>query len=94
MALDQLTPAQLSRLEGWLQRQPGIDGLAALLLERLEANEAAGRAHLDSGRLSRELGVAHALVRRTASELEARGLVTITSRSGAGPGLWLALIPG
>ncbi len=94
MALEELTPGQLSRIERWLQHHPALDGLSALVLERLEAGKAAGRAPLDSGRLSRELGVAHALVRRTASDLEARGLITLASRSGAGPGLWLALTPG
>lgn len=92
MDLEQLTPEQLSRLERWLQRHPDLDGLEALLLERLEAGEAVGKGHQDSGRLSRELDMAHALVRRAASSLEAQGLVETTSRCGAGPGLRLSLI--
>ncbi|WP_456269332.1 hypothetical protein M1D97_03295 [Kushneria sp. AK178] len=92
MDLEQLSPEALARLEQWLKRYPDLEGLEALLLERLESGREAGRARLDSGRLARELNMAHALIRRAASSLEARGLIGITERRGAGPGLWLSLV--
>lgn len=92
MDIESLTCEQVERLTRWLQRHPDLDGLEALLLARLESAGDTGRVRLDSGRLSRELDVAHALVRRSASSLETRGLIEVTSRRGAGPGLWLSLI--
>ncbi|WP_445619643.1 hypothetical protein ACUN8C_13305 [Kushneria sp. Sum13] len=94
MNIESLTCEQVGRLTRWLQRYPGLDGLEALLLARLESAGDVGRVPLDSGRLSRELEVAHALVRRSASSLENRGLIEVTARRGAGPGLWLSLIDG
>ncbi|SPJ33120.1 hypothetical protein [Kushneria phyllosphaerae] len=94
MNIESLTCEQVGHLTRWLQRYPGLDGLEALLLARLESAGDVGQVPLDSGRLSRELEVAHALVRRSASSLENRGLIDITARRGAGPGLWLSLIDG
>ena len=74
-----------------MQRHPELDGLEALLLASLEDGARAGQTRLDSGRLSRRFDVAHALVRRSAASLEARGLIGIAERRGAGPGVWLAL---
>ncbi|MFC0337977.1 hypothetical protein SAMN05421848_2654 [Kushneria avicenniae] len=92
MNLEQLTLAQLARLERWLCRYPDIEGLEALLLERLESGRINGRCRLDSGRIARELDMAHALIRRAASSLETRGLIELADRRGAGPGLWLSLV--
>lgn len=91
MDIEQLTPTQLARLERWLGRYPDLEGVQALVLERLESGREVGRTRLDSGRLARELDMAHALIRRAASSLEACGLIELAERRGAGPGLWLSL---
>ncbi|ARS53055.1 hypothetical protein [Kushneria konosiri] len=92
MEIESLTHGQLAHLERLMQRHPQLEGLEALLLVSLEDDAQAGRKGLDSGRLSRRFDVAHALVRRSAASLEARGLIEITERRGAGPGVWLALV--
>ena len=91
MAPESLTCDQLVHLERLMQHHPELDGLEALLLASLEEGAQAGQTRLDSGRLSRRFDVAHALVRRAAASLEAHGLIEMTDRRGAGPGVWLAL---
>ncbi|KFF48045.1 hypothetical protein GY26_16625 [Gammaproteobacteria bacterium MFB021] len=68
---------------------PELDPLALVLLAALrDVNDPP----LSSARLSRHLGIEHALVRRAAAELEAAGWIATQARGGASPALGLRLL--
>ncbi|WP_353981009.1 MarR family transcriptional regulator [Salinicola endophyticus] len=86
----ELDPAALARRFTALQAaHPELDPLAALLLAALHD---VAEPSLSSARLSRHLGIEHALVRRAAAELEAAGWIATQARVGASPALGLRLL--
>ncbi|ODC04548.1 hypothetical protein BFW38_14435 [Terasakiispira papahanaumokuakeensis] len=84
------SPALLAQAQALMNQRPELTPLEALLLAVLMDRSAINERQ-DTGRISRQLDVEHALVRRAAASLEAKGWLTSTSKSGKSPGLKLML---
>lgn len=78
--------AILTQTQALIHQRPELAPLEALVLAVLM-----DRSPIDTGRIARQFELEHALIRRAAASLEAKGWLTSAIKSGKSPGLKLTL---